>query len=99
MARSTDEITTTMIAAIRRTLRREMTARNKAGALLAILTCPCHVVMLVFVFAGTAAGAWLAAIRAWLYLGFSLLFLVGLWLMVRPDRRACEAESCEPVSN
>lgn len=73
-----------------------MTARNKAGAILAILTCPCHVVMLVFVLAGTAAGAWLAAIREWLYLLFTLLFLTGLWLMFRPDRRACDTDACGP---
>jgi mercuric ion transport protein len=74
-----------------------MTARNKAGAILAILTCPCHVVMLVFVLAGTAAGAWLAAIREWLYLAFTLLFLTGLWLMFRPDRKSCESDGCGPV--
>ena len=73
-----------------------MTARNKAGAILAILTCPCHVVMLVFVLAGTAAGAWLAAIREWLYLVFTLLFLTGLWLMFRPHRRACDTDACGP---
>lgn len=85
-----------MIAAIGRTLRREMTARNKAGAILAILTCPCHVVMLVFVLAGTAAGAWLAAIREWLFLVFTLLFVGGLWLMFRPDRKDCDTEACAP---
>ncbi len=62
-----------------------MSRRNKLGALLAVLTCPCHVVMLGFVLAGTAAGTWLVAVRAYLLLAFTLLFLSGLWLMVRPD--------------
>ncbi len=66
-------------------LRREMSGRNKLGALLAILTCPCHVVMLGFVLAGTAIGTWLVAVRAYVILVFTLLFLFGLWLMVRPD--------------
>ena len=70
---------------LRRTLRREMTGRNKLGALLAILTCPCHIVMLGFILTGTAVGTWLLAVRAYLVLGFTLLFLFGLWLMVRPD--------------
>jgi hypothetical protein len=70
---------------LRRALRREMSGRNKLGALLAIATCPCHVVMLGFVLAGTAVGTWLLAVRAYLILGFTLLFLYGLWLMVRPD--------------
>jgi mercuric ion transport protein len=85
-----------MLAAIRQTLRREMTARNKAGAILAILTCPCHVVMLVFLLGGTAAGAVLAAVRAWLLLLFTGLFLVGLWLMIRPDKKSCDTDACRP---
>jgi hypothetical protein len=69
----------------RQALRREMSGRNKMGALLCVLTCPCHVVMLGFVLAGTAVGTWLLTMRAYLLLGFTLLFLFGLWLMVRPD--------------
>ena len=70
---------------LRGALRREMSPRNRFGALLAIATCPCHVVMLGFVLAGTAVGTWLLAVRAYLILAFTLLFLYGLWLMVRPD--------------
>ena len=66
-------------------LRRGMTRQNKLGALLAILTCPCHVVMLGFVLTGTAVGTWLLAVRLYLLFAFSLLFLLGLWLMMRPD--------------
>ncbi len=73
------------MTSLRRLLRREMGGRNKLGALLAVLTCPCHVVMLGFVLTGTAVGTWLLAVRAYLLLLFTLLFLVGLWLMVRPD--------------
>jgi hypothetical protein len=73
------------MAGIRSALRREMSGRNKLGALLAVLTCPCHVVMLGFILAGSAIGTWLLAVRAYLILGFTLLFLFGLWLMVRPD--------------
>ena len=36
-----------------------MSGRNKLGALLAILTCPCHIVMLGFVLTGTVVGTWL----------------------------------------
>ena len=70
---------------LRGALRREMGGRNKFGALLAILTCPCHVVMLGFVLTGSAIGTWLVAVRAYVILVFTLLFLFGLWLMVRPD--------------
>jgi fatty acid desaturase len=85
-----------MFATVRAALRREMTGRNKAGAILAMLTCPCHAAMLVFVLAGTAVGSWLAAIRAYLYLGFTLLFLFSLWLMVRGSVTACETDACRP---
>ena len=75
-----------MLESIRATLRREMTGRNKAGAILAILTCPCHAAMLVIVLAGTAVGSF----QAYLYLGFTLVFAVGLWLMVRRSNATCE---------
>ena len=79
-----------MLESIRSTLRREMTGRNKAGAILAMLTCPCHAAMLVIVLAGTAVGSFLAAIQAYLYLGFTLVFVVGLWLMVRRSNITCD---------
>ena len=86
------------MATIRETLRREMTARNKAGAILVMLTCPCHAVMLIFVLAGTAVGSWLAAVREFVYLGFTLFFLVGLYFMLRPDKTACADGACRTDS-
>jgi mercuric ion transport protein len=83
-----------MAETVRAFLRREMTGKNKAGALLAVLTCPCHAVMLIFLLAGTAVGSWLVAVQAYLYLGFSLLFLAGLWLMVRRATGPCETDAC-----
>lgn len=85
-----------LIAALRAAMRREMTPRNKAGAVLAVLTCPCHVMMVVFLLAGTAVGTWLAAMRAYLIGAFALLFLVGLYFMVRPDPNACSTDACQP---
>ena len=83
-------------ASIRAFLLRDMSPRNKLGALLMILTCPCHVVMILFLLGGTAIGGVLAAFRAWLFLAFSLAFLVGLWLMVRKHVPACDTDSCGP---
>lgn len=83
-----------MAETVRAFLRREMSAKNKAGAILAVLTCPCHAVMLIFLLTGTAVGSWLVAVRAYLYLGFSLFFLVGLWLMVRRATGPCETDAC-----
>lgn len=88
-----------LIASLRAALRREMTPRNKAGAVLAVLTCPCHVVMVVFLLAGTAVGTWLAAVRAYLILVFALLFLLGVYLMIRPDPTACTTDACQPEPN
>lgn len=87
-----------LIAALRATLSREMSPRNKAGAMLAILTCPCHVLALGFVLTGTALGAWLASIRAYLVGAFALLFLAGLYFMLRPDASACDT-TCQPSSD
>ena len=83
-----------MLDTLRATLRREMTPRNKAGAILVMLTCPCHAVMLVFLLAGTALGSWLAAMRSYLILAFTLLFLYGLWLMIRRDPKDCTTDAC-----
>ena len=73
-----------------------MTRENKAGAILVMLTCPCHAVMLIFVLGGTAIGSVLAAFRAWVYLGFTLLFLLGLYFMVRKRAPACDSDICQP---
>jgi mercuric ion transport protein len=83
-----------LLASIRAALRREMTPRNKAGAVLAVLTCPCHVVVVAFLLAGTAVGTWLAAVRAYLIMVFALLFLVGVYLMIRPGVKACATDAC-----
>jgi hypothetical protein len=81
-------------ASVRAFLSREMTARNKLGAWLMILTCPCHVVMVIFLLGGTAIGGVLAAFRAWVFLGFTLAFLVGLYLMVRKHVPDCGTDAC-----
>lgn len=86
-------------ASIRSFLFREMTPRNKFGAWLMILTCPCHVVAIIFALGGTAIGGVLAAFRAWVFLAFSLAFLLGLWLMVRKHVPACETDACKPSAN
>ena len=79
---------------LRDALLRQMTPQNKLGAIVVMLTCPCHAVMLVFVLAGTAIGSWLAAVRAYLYLAFTLAFLVGLWLMIRRGTTPCADDAC-----
>ena len=86
-------------ASIRAILFREMTPRNKFGAWLMILTCPCHVVMIIFLLGGTAIGGVLAAFRAWVFLAFSLAFLLGLWLTVRKHVAACETDACTPSAD
>ena len=92
--RTRPAVMSALIASLRAALRREMTPRNKAGAILAVLTCPCHVVMVVFLLAGTAVGTWLAAVRAYLIMAFALLFLFGLYFMIRPDPKACATDAC-----
>jgi MFS family permease len=70
--------------------RRPVSRRNRLGALLAILTCPCHVGVAAILLSGTAVGGWLAAGRSWLYLLFTLLFVTGLVLLFRRDPADCE---------
>jgi hypothetical protein len=74
--------------------RRPVTRRNRLGALVAILTCPCHVGVAIILLSGTALGGWLAAQRLWLYAIFTAAFVGGLVLLFRPDSSACDR--CEP---
>ena len=83
---------------LREALFREMSRQNKIGAIVVMLSCPCHAVMLTFVLAGTAVGSWLVAVRAYLYLAFTLAFLVGLWLMIRRTMTPCTDDVCHPDS-
>ena len=79
----------TVAAALRRWARRQMTPRNRAGAWLAILTCPCHGALLLYLLAGTTFGSVLLAYRTWMYAALAAAFVAGLWLMIRPDPNAC----------
>ena len=60
------------------------------AALVAILTCPCHVGVAIILLSGTAVGGWLAAQRAWLYVLFTFLFVGGLLLLFRRDPADCD---------
>lgn len=71
---------------LKQAMKREMTTRNKLGAYLAMLACPCHITMLLFLTAGTAVGTWLGRYNSLLYLVAAGLFLLGVWTMFRPGK-------------
>jgi hypothetical protein len=71
-------------------VNRPLSRRNRAGAIMAMLTCPCHIGVATILLSGTAVGGWLAAERAWMYALFAALFAIGLAIFFRPDRDACE---------
>lgn len=71
---------------LKQAMNRELTTRNKAGAYLAMLTCPCHVGMLLLLTTGTVVGTWLGRYNSLLYAVFGVLFVVGVWTMFRPGR-------------
>lgn len=71
---------------LKQAMSRELTARNKAGAYLAMLTCPCHVVMLLFLTGGTVLGTWLGSYYDQLYAVAAVLFVFGVWTMFRPGK-------------
>jgi MFS family permease len=74
--------------------KRPVSKRNRLGAVLAILTCPCHLGVAVALLSGTAVGGWLAAQQAWLYLLFTAAFVTGLVVLFRRDSNHCD--SCRP---
>ena len=77
---------------IRQWSRRKLTRRNRAGAWLAMLTCPCHGAFVLYLATGTAFGSVLLAYRTWMYAALAAAFVAGLWLMVKPDANACALE-------
>jgi hypothetical protein len=64
---------------------RPLSRRNKLGAWVAMLTCPCHGAMLLYLGLGTAWGATLFAYREWMYGALGVAFVGGLWLFLRRD--------------
>jgi hypothetical protein len=70
----------------RQAMNRELTFRNKAGAYLAMLTCPCHVGVLLLLSAGTVVGTWLGRYNYLLYAVAAVLFIFGVWTMFRPGK-------------
>ena len=70
----------------RQAMNRELTVWNKAGAYIAMLTCPCHVVMLLFLTGGTVVGAWLGRYNHFLYAVAAMLFIFGVWTMFHPGK-------------
>ncbi len=71
---------------LKQAMFRELTARNKAGAYLAMLTCPCHVGVLLFLTGGTVVGAWLGSYNKLLYGVAAVLFVLGVWTMFRSGK-------------
>ena len=65
------------IAEVRRWGRRSLSRRNRAGAWLAILTCPCHGALVLYLLAGTAFGSALFAYRGWMYAALAVAFVRG----------------------
>jgi hypothetical protein len=51
-----------------------------------MLTCPCHVVMLLFLTGGTVLGTWLGSYNELLYAVAAVLFVFGVWTMFRPGK-------------
>jgi hypothetical protein len=74
---------------------RTLSRRNKLGAWVAMLTCPCHGVMLLYLGLGTAWGATLFAYREWLYGALGVAFVAGLWLFLRRDA-TCAIDQAQP---
>lgn len=69
---------------------RPLRKRNRVGAVVAMLTCPCHLGVAIILLGGTAVGGWLAAERAWLYVLFTLAFVGGLVTLFWPSASDCD---------
>lgn len=66
-------------------MRRTSPVRTVAGVV-ALLTCPCHLVPLILLAGGTAGGVWLARHLPVVMVALGAVFLLLLWLLLRPER-------------
>lgn len=65
-----------------------MPSLRTLGGIGAVLTCPCHAVPLALLLGGTAGGAWITHDLPALLVAFGAVFVLSLWLMLRPERAA-----------
>ena len=69
---------------------RPLTRRNRLGAMVAMLTCPCHLGVAIILLSGTAVGGWLASQRAWGWTRlFTVAFVSGLVALFRRVPQTC----------
>lgn len=62
-----------------------MRSLKTLGGIGAVLTCPCHAVPLVLFLGGAAGSVWLTRHLSVLLLVLGLVFLLSLWLLLRPE--------------
>ena len=83
-----------------------MSLKGTISAAFAIISCPCHLpIVLPFLLtltAGTAWGAWLSANQGLIWVLFTLIFVISLvgvfrWL-ANPSNQACEIPLAAPIS-
>ncbi|MFS0726319.1 transporter [Paenibacillus sp. 1P07SE] len=56
---------------------------------LALLSCPCHLILIVPLLAGTTLGAYFAAYQTAASVILAVLFVISLWMMFkRTDKQA-----------
>lgn len=72
-----------------------MPSLRTLGGIGAVLTCPCHAVPLALLVGGTAGGAWLTRHLPALLVAFGAVFVLSLWLMLRPERAAGATAACD----
>ena len=69
---------------------------KKLGFVGALLTCPCHVGLVLLLLGSTTAGAWLTANIGLAFGIFTAAFVLFLWLAARPERTpAANGPACD----
>ena len=73
--------------------------RTGLATALAVVACPCHVPLIIALFAGTTFGASLASHSGVLYVAMAALFLAGLVSVFARTGRTGDATSAPPASD
>lgn len=67
--------------------------------IIAVLTCPCHLVLIVPLLAGTAFGAYIAVHQKIVGLIFGILFVISLYMMFKRKNKQDSSKNCDCFPN
>lgn len=76
------------------------TLKSSGWFFVALITCPCHLVLLLPLFAGTALGSYFMEFKDVIFILMGLLFVFALfkgWRKIDPESKKETKKECAPI--